>query len=196
MTRPSAPCDRALRHYRGLDEEETLRTIVVRLTAQDQRLVSALALRQAPRWMDRALRGVTHAGDAGTTIALSLLLLLFPVTRQLGLVSVLANLASHLAVQALKRTVVRQRPSVLLPHINPLTALPDHFSFPSGHSCAAMALAVSILLVEPLAGVPALGIALAVGVSRVYLRVHYPTDVLVGQILGAGAAVLVSSSLS
>lgn len=146
--------------------------------------------------MDRLLRWITHAGDAATTIAISLLLLAIPATRQIGIVASLANLGSHVLVQLLKRTMVRQRPSVLLPEVVPLIAIPDHYSFPSGHSCAAMALAMSVLLVQPLAGIPALVIALAVGVSRVYLRVHYPTDVLVGQALGAGAALLVSSSLA
>lgn len=168
----------------------------MRLTERDQKLLSALASRQAPRWMDRTLRWVTHAGDAATTIALSLLLLAIPATRQLGLIASLANLGSHLVVQLLKRTMVRRRPSVLLPHVHPLVAIPDHYSFPSGHACAAMAIAMSIVLVEPIAGIPAMLLALGVGVSRVYLRVHYPTDVLVGQILGAGAALLVASSLS
>lgn len=168
---------------------------MVRLTERDQRMVSALALRRAPKWMDRALRWITHAGDATTTIALSLLLLAFPATRPLGLIAALANLGSHLLVQLLKRTMVRRRPSDLLPHIHPLVAIPDHYSFPSGHACAAMAVATSIALMEPIAGIPAMLLALGVGVSRVYLRVHYPTDVLVGQILGAGAALVVSSSL-
>jgi undecaprenyl-diphosphatase len=173
-----------------------MRALVMRLTERDQRLVSALALRQAPAWMDRSLRWVTHAGDASMSIALCLVLLALPATRPLGILAALANLSSHVMVQLLKRTMVRRRPSVLLPHIHPLIAIPDHYSFPSGHSCAAMAIAMSVMLTEPLLGIPALLIALAVGVSRVYLRVHYPTDVLVGQILGAGAAVLVSSSLS
>jgi undecaprenyl-diphosphatase len=168
----------------------------VRLTERDQRLVSALAMRQAPRWMDRSLRWVTHAGDAAVTIALTLLLLQIPATRQLGVVTALANLGSHLLVQLLKRTMVRRRPSALLPHIHPLVAIPDHCSFPSGHACAAMAVAMSITLAQPIAGIPAMLLALGVGVSRIYLRVHYPTDVLVGQILGAGAALVVSSSLS
>ena len=146
--------------------------------------------------MDRVLRWITHAGDAATTIALSLLLLSIPATRQLGITASLANLGSHVLVQLLKRTMVRRRPSVLLPDLVPLIAIPDHYSFPSGHSCAAMAIAMSVLLVQPLLGIPALLVAMAVGVSRVYLRVHYPTDVLVGQALGAGAALLVSSSLS
>jgi undecaprenyl-diphosphatase len=58
-----------------------------------------------------------------------------------------------------------------------------------------MALAMTALLNEPLAGIPALGLAFLVGVSRVYLRVHYVTDVVVGQALGAAAALLASLSL-
>jgi undecaprenyl-diphosphatase len=168
----------------------------LRLTERDQRLVTALALRQAPEWMDRLLRGITHAGGAAVTIAISLLLFAIPATRPIGITASLANLASHVLVQLLKRTMVRPRPSVLLPGVHPLIAIPDHYSFPSGHACAAMAIAMSVLLAEPLAGVPALLLALGVGVSRVYLRVHYPTDVLVGQALGAGAALLLSSSLA
>jgi undecaprenyl-diphosphatase len=166
-----------------------------RLSTGDGRLMAAVARRSVPRWIDLGLRTVTHAGDATITVGVSLLLLCWPDTRYLGMLTSVANLASHLAVQLLKRTVIRQRPSVRLPGLAPLVELPDQFSFPSGHSAAAMALAVSTLLQNPLIGAATLAVALGVGASRVYLRVHYVTDVVVGQALGAAAAVAVHVSL-
>lgn len=156
----------------------------------------ALADRDVPGWVDRGFRLVTHAGGATASVAFCILLLLIPATRHLGVVAGSANLVSHLLVQALKRTVVRQRPTVSLPHLVALTPFPDHFSFPSGHACASMAVAMAVLLDTPLAGIPLLVIALAVGASRFYLRVHYLTDVVVGQVLGAVTAVLLTQSLS
>lgn len=156
----------------------------------------ALAEREAPAWIDRGLRLVTHAGGAAATVTACIVLLLIPATRHLGAVAGLANLISHLLVQALKRTVVRHRPTITLPHIPALTPFPDHFSFPSGHSCSAMAVAVPILLEEPLVGLPVLMLALAVGISRFYLRVHYLTDVVVGQMLGATTALLLVQRFS
>jgi undecaprenyl-diphosphatase len=129
-------------------------------------------------------------------VGLSVLLIVIPSTRHLGCVAGMANLLSHLMVQALKRTVVRPRPSTMLPHVTALVELPDHFSFPSGHACAAMSLAVATLLSAPLAGGPALVLAAAVGASRIYLRVHYVTDVVVGQALGAAAALAVHLSFA
>jgi undecaprenyl-diphosphatase len=167
-----------------------------RLTDRDHRWIGALARREAPPWIDRGLRLVTHAGGATFTIGLSLLLVLIPSTRHLGFVAGLANLFSHLLVHALKRTVVRPRPSALLPHITALAKLPDHFSFPSGHAAASMSLAMAVLLLSPVVGTVALLLAFAVGASRVYLRVHYVTDVVAGQAIGAAAALLVQLSLA
>jgi undecaprenyl-diphosphatase len=127
---------------------------------------------------------------------LCLLWLALPGTRHLGLVAGLANLVSHLMVQALKRTVVRRRPSAAIPELGALAALPDHYSFPSGHACAAMAIAVAALVVAPPVGGAALALALLVGMSRVYLRVHYMTDVVVGQFLGGATALLIALSLA
>lgn len=173
-----------------------MRHLLTRLTHHDRRLLSELARREAPDWLDRALRWITHAGGATATIGASALLLLFNHTRHLGLVTGVANLLSHLAVQGLKRTIVRPRPSLAVPGVTPLARIPDHFSFPSGHSAAAMALATGVCLAAPLAGLPVLALALAVGLSRVYLRVHYATDVVVGQLLGAAAAVAVHASVA
>ena len=103
-----------------------------RLTDHDHRLLDALAGREAPRWCDRGLRLLTHAGGARLTVGLSIILLLIPGTRHLGLVTALANLTSHLLVQALKRTVVRPRPSVGLPGLTALVELTGSLLVPLG----------------------------------------------------------------
>jgi undecaprenyl-diphosphatase len=161
----------------------------------DRTCLEKLAVRSAPRWLDRLLRAVTHLGGAVFTLLLPVPFLLVPAGRKVGLELAAANALSHLAVQALKRTVVRPRPRLLGDEPLALIALPDRFSFPSGHSCAAMAMAVPLMLAGGFSGALAFGLALLVGVSRVYLRVHYVTDVLVGQLLGAGAAAVVVTSL-
>ena len=71
-----------------------------------------------------------------------------------------------------------------------LTPIPDNPSFPSGHSATAFAAATAVAIVSPRLRVPALAIAAAVGLSRVYLRVHFPLDVVAGALVGAGLGAL------
>ncbi|HKW47496.1 MAG TPA: phosphatase PAP2 family protein [Gemmatimonadaceae bacterium] len=89
---------------------------------------------------------------------------------------------SHLVVQVVKRTVNRPRPSNALDCVT-LVVEPDRFSFPSGHSAAAMAVAFGYAMAFPSLAAPLIAIALLVGASRVFLGVHYPGDVLVGQLI-------------
>jgi undecaprenyl-diphosphatase len=72
-----------------------------------------------------------------------------------------------------------------------LVHIPDAFSFPSGHAAASISIALTVLLTGPeLLGAALLALGVIIGASRVYLRVHYVTDVLAGQLLGAGGALL------
>jgi undecaprenyl-diphosphatase len=64
-------------------------------------------------------------------------------------------------------------------------AEPDRFSFPSGHSAAAMSVAIAYAVAYPSAAAPLIALAALVGMSRVFLGVHYPGDVLIGQLLAA-----------
>ena len=163
------------------------------MNALDRAWLLALCERRVPRSLDRMLRLVTHAGGFRATSLISAALLVVPGTRRLGLAMVLANAASHLIVQALKRSVVRPRPESA--GVSPLAMTPDAFSFPSGHACAAAALAVTVSCWSLAWAIPAVALALLVGISRVYLRVHYVTDVVVGQVVGSLTALLVSVAL-
>jgi undecaprenyl-diphosphatase len=167
-----------------------MRPIVERLGALDQAWLARVAARRPSAWVDRMFRVVTHAGGVRCTTLGPLCILPFGRTRAFALSLLIANVASHLVVQLLKRTVVRRRPHLAPDAALALAAIPDAFSFPSGHACAAMAVALPCVLRGGAMGLPVLAVALLVGTSRVYLRVHYPSDVLAGQVIGAAGALL------
>jgi undecaprenyl-diphosphatase len=133
------------------------------------------------------MRALTHAGGVRATVGIGVALL--ALDPQLGLAILLANGASHAVVQVLKRVVARPRPCDPDGHLLALIALPDPFSFPSGHAAAATAVAVTVTLREPRLGVALIPIAIAVAASRVTLRVHHVSDVAVGVALGFAGAV-------
>lgn len=94
---------------------------------------------------------------------------------------------SHLVVQLVKRSVARGRPAVVSGCVA-LVREPDRFSFPSGHAAASMSIALGYGVAFPAWALPLLLLALLVGFSRVRLTVHYPSDVLVGQLIAVAAA--------
>jgi undecaprenyl-diphosphatase len=163
-----------------------------------------LALRSAtdpsdplgPLWLEEVGRDVTALGGIAVLTLLSLAVTAFLLLRRLhGAAMLLAAsvLGGMLASQALKSFFERPRPD-LVPHgVHVFTA-----SFPSGHAMmsAAVYLTLGVLLarVEPslrgkafLLGCAVL-LTLLVGISRVYLGVHWPSDVLAGWALGAAWA--------
>jgi len=91
-----------------------------------------------------------------------------------------------------KRTIGRPRPSKKL-DCRALVAEPDQFSFPSGHSAAAMAVAVVYAMAFPPLAVVLIPLAILVGVSRVCLGVHYPGDVFIGQLIAVLSALPIVS---
>ena len=108
-----------------------------------------------------------------------------------GIIMVEALCVNALTTTALKLAVKRDRPFVTYPYLDK-QAEAGSYSFPSGHTSSAFALATSLSLAFPKWYVvaPSYMYACAAGYSRMHLGVHYPSDVLAGAIVGAGSAFL------
>lgn len=130
----------------------------------------------------------THLGDSGLLfIALTLLLLLFPKTRRAGFAAACALVFSLLFTNLiLKHLFARPRPWVDCAALIPLVAEHDPNSFPSGHTSAAFAFALGSLRALPKRWMKVAVVILAalMGLSRLYVGVHYPSDVLIGFVVG------------
>ena len=101
-----------------------------------------------------------------------------------GLAAAFAAATAGLAVSLVKEGVDRARPPIADPGLDPIGPIPASASFPSGHSATAFATAVAVGLVYPRLRWPLLALAALVALSRVYLGMHYSTDVVVGTALG------------
>jgi undecaprenyl-diphosphatase len=132
-------------------------------------------------------RGVSRLADASTLSILGVAFLAIPhsLTHRLATHLLFAAGGAAVCCQVLKRLLKRPRPSVTLSQLQRHAANPDAFSFPSGHTASAFALATSACAIDPRLGVVMFGLASSIAYSRVYLGVHYPLDVLAGILLGA-----------
>ena len=130
----------------------------------------------------------THLGDSGLLfIGLTLLLLLYPKTRRAGFAAACALVFSLLFTNVLlKHIFQRPRPWLDCAARVPLGAEHDPNSFPSGHTSAAFAFALGSLRELPRRWMKVCVVVLAVlmGLSRLYVGVHYPSDELMGVVVG------------
>ena len=155
-------------------------------------------------FLDFLMPIITIFGDAGIFwIACAAVMLIFPKTRKTGLAMGVALVMGLLVCNiCLKPLVARMRPLVyeveklgnsaadLLHSGQLLVDKPSDFSFPSGHTIASFEAAGVLMLNNKKLGIPALVLAILIAFSRMYLFVHYPTDVLVSVVLGTLFAIL------
>lgn len=140
------------------------------------------------------MKFVTFLGNGGWFwILCAVVLLAIPKTRKTGYAAVLSLIFGVIVTNLLlKNIVARPRPFAEIEALIPLIAKPTDFSFPSGHTTASFAVALVMLRMLPKKiGIPAVVLAALVVFSRLYLGVHYPTDVLAGFVVA-----LVGSSLA
>lgn len=136
---------------------------------------------------------VTYLGELGACWLFTALVLLFMKKyRRAGLLMLAAILAATLLGEGLLKHIIRRpRP---FQYFGPdpgflLIAPPGGYSFPSGHTCASFAAATALFGQHKRQGAPAYILAALIGFSRVFLWVHFPSDVLAGAILGTLAGV-------
>ncbi len=166
----------------------------------EQRTLLWLQERLRRSWLTVAMKIATFLGNGGILwLTACACLLLRQQTRRAALTALLSLVFSALVCNAfLKNLVERARPFNKIPGLQFLIRKPHDFSFPSGHTSSSFAAATVFLALLPMwAGVTALLIAMTIAFSRMYLGVHYPSDVFCGMVLGVlfGIAALLAVSM-
>ncbi|APH18584.1 phosphatase PAP2 family protein [Clostridium botulinum] len=141
-------------------------------------------------FLDKIMIFITSIGNLGLIwIAISVLLLISKKYRRVGMLCIASLILSSLIGEVvLKNLVQRGRPFTAIEGINLLVKAPKSFSFPSGHTASSFAVATVIGRKIKNFKLPIYILAFAIAFSRLYLYVHYPSDVLVGILIGIVSA--------
>jgi undecaprenyl-diphosphatase len=165
----------------------TRHTMLNYITGRDHRLMKRANNWRAPRWIRLWMIVATRGGDGWLWYAMGLAILLFGGPQRFAAAAAagMAALAGSIVFLALKRKTKRRRPCHLEPHCWAKLLPPDQFSFPSGHTITAFAVAVSLGLFYPSLMPGLLFCAFSIGISRILLGMHFLSDVVVGASLGS-----------
>ena len=138
-------------------------------------------------FLDKLMLAVTRvAGNYGQIwIILALLLCVFKKSRRAGITMLISYVLVYLVGNvALKNLITRPRPFLLDETVTLLVEAPTSYSFPSTHAAWAFAAAASVFAWHKWAGTVCILAAFLIAFSRLYLFVHFPTDVFAGILLG------------
>ena len=148
--------------------------------------------------LDKIMVVITHMGTKGIFwILVGVILLLFKQTRKCGLTVLIALLFSLIIGNILlKNIVARPRPCWIDETINLLISVPKDYSFPSGHTASSFAAATVFIRTDMRLTSLIVAIAVLISFSRLYLRVHYLSDVIGGIILGVFSGTIIVTMFS
>lgn len=131
--------------------------------------------------LDAFMKLFTQLGSTVFAVLLSLAMLFY--NRQMGIVLAGNLIASQLIIHLLKRIVNRPRPYKTLEWAMPINPPKCKYSLPSGHSGSALSIALALSTFFPALRIILISMAVLVGISRIYLGCHYPTDVTIGFVI-------------
>ena len=155
------------------------------VTYWDLSVLDALQRFRTPG-LDAFFSTITHLGDGGIFwIAAALVLLCIPKTRKLGFCVAIALVFDALLCNVLIKPLADRVRPYELRDVVLLIRQPKDASFPSGHAAAAFAVSTALACKRSRLAIPAGILATVIAFSRLYLYVHYPTDVFAGIALGA-----------
>ena len=143
-------------------------------------------------FLDAVMPAITSLGNGGIIwIAIALIFVAIKKYRPAGF-AILAALLMHLLICniMLKPLIARIRPCDINTAVELLIPRPKDYSFPSGHTSASFAASTVILYADRRMGIAAVILAAAIAFSRLYLYVHYPSDILGGAVIGIAFGVL------
>ncbi len=142
---------------------------------------------------DRFFSLITHLGDIGLIwILIGVVLLFFRGSRKYGLLLLIAlAIGAALGPGLIKAIVQRPRPFLQEPGVELLISAPKDTSFPSGHTLSSVSSAYIIGRANKGAGILAWVLAAVIAFSRMYVYVHFPSDVVCGALLGLTVGALV-----
>jgi undecaprenyl-diphosphatase len=156
------------------------------LEVGDHRLMRTVNRWRPPRWMRMWMIAATRGGDGWLWYAMGLVIALFGGPERfvaLAAATTSTGLGIGLFLK-LKRLCARKRPCAIEPHCWATLLPPDQFSFPSGHTITAFAVATSLGAFYPALLVSLLFCAVSVAVSRILLGMHFLSDVIAGAGIG------------
>lgn len=136
--------------------------------------------------LDKLMVAITTLGNEGYVwIAIGIVMLFFKRSRRAG-IAVLMGLIFGLVVGnwGIKNIVARARPCAINTAIELIIPYPSEYSFPSGHTLSSFVSATAVFLYNKKWGVAAFVLASLIAFSRLYLYVHFPTDILGGIVVG------------
>lgn len=156
------------------------------IESRDYRVMRRVNRWRAPRWFRLLMIAATRGGDGWLWFAFGLLLLLCGGEQRYDAIGAAgcSAAAGILMFRALKRTSRRKRPCEIEPHCWASILPPDKYSFPSGHTITAFAIAVSVGLFYPGLQSGLLLAALLIAASRIVLGMHFLSDVVAGAAIG------------